>query len=229
MASEIAPGGDTPALTPARFVSYDAALMATHCEGSRVHSEVSPPTPTIKPERLVTFVDAVIAIAITLLVLPLVDLVPSAAAHGQSPSALVHDNLHAIAAFVVSFATIVQLWIANHGLMRRLTTISPAFITLTMFWLLLVVFLPFVTQMVGVYGNNPFVIRLYTAVWLLLAATHPGLGALGGAFRRRMLMWPVVLVICLVLEFTLPQLGYYPLLLLVIAPLLVVSAASNPA
>lgn len=203
--------------------------MTTHSEGSSIDSEGSSPTPAIKPERLVTFVDAVIAIAITLLVLPLVDPVPQAAAHGQTPAALVHDNLDAIAAFVVSFATIVQLWIANHGLMRRMTTISAPFITLTMFWLLLVVFLPFVTQLVGIYGNNPFVIRLYTEVWLLLAAAHPGLGALGGAFRRRMLMWPAVLVICLVLEFTLPQLGYYPLLLLVAAPLLVVSAASSPA
>jgi len=57
--------------------------VTTQRKGSSTDSAGASPTPAIKPERLVTFVDAVIAIAITVLVLSLVDLVPQAAAHGH--------------------------------------------------------------------------------------------------------------------------------------------------
>jgi uncharacterized membrane protein len=66
-------------------------------------------------DRLVFFTDAVTAIAITLLVLPLVDSVTEAAHAGLSAEQFIGNNVAAIAGFALSFLVIARLWIAHHS------------------------------------------------------------------------------------------------------------------
>jgi uncharacterized membrane protein len=69
-------------------------------------------------DRFVTFLDAVVAIAITLLVLPLVELL-----HGSDPqtslSRLLTEEAGTFGAFLLSFAVIARLWLAHHRLVER--------------------------------------------------------------------------------------------------------------
>jgi uncharacterized membrane protein len=59
-------------------------------------------------DRLVFFTDAVTAIAITLLILPLVDSVERAAGEGHSAAQFIGDNLSQLAAFGLSFVVIAR-------------------------------------------------------------------------------------------------------------------------
>jgi uncharacterized membrane protein len=66
-------------------------------------------------DRLITFLDAVVAIAITLLVLPLVDLL-AGAAPGTDLAAVLAGNAGQFGAFLLSFAVIARLWWTHHRL-----------------------------------------------------------------------------------------------------------------
>ncbi|MFP3380774.1 TMEM175 family protein, partial [Bacillus sp. SIMBA_069] len=63
-------------------------------------------------DRLVNFSDAAVAIAITLLILPLVD---AAGQIGHSSfGEFIDKNFWEIFAFVVSFAVIARFWVVHH-------------------------------------------------------------------------------------------------------------------
>ena len=69
-------------------------------------------------DRFLTFIDAIVAIAVTLLVLPLVDLVGELE-KGISVQQLLEDNKAPIGAFLLSFLVISQVWLGQHRLLRN--------------------------------------------------------------------------------------------------------------
>ncbi|MEK8227283.1 TMEM175 family protein [Oerskovia sp. M15] len=73
-------------------------------------------------DRLVNFTDAAVAIAITLLVLPLVDLVADGEAH--SVRALVQGESGTFLAFAISFVVIARFWTAHHRVFEHLRDYS---------------------------------------------------------------------------------------------------------
>ena len=93
-------------------------------------------------ERLILFSDAVVAIAITLLVLPLADLEPE---EGQSALALVRAHWNEFFAFAISFAVIARFWFAHHRIFRNLLSHDSALLMLNTTWLASVVLMPFTT------------------------------------------------------------------------------------
>jgi uncharacterized membrane protein len=62
------------------------------------------------PERLVYFSDAVVAIALTLLVLPLAEAVPEAVSKHADSLKVITENQWKIYSFLLSFAVIARLW-----------------------------------------------------------------------------------------------------------------------
>ena len=68
-------------------------------------------------ERLILFSDAVVAIAITLLVLPLTELRPEEGERRVELPAAEGDEL---LSFAISFIVIARFWFAHHGLFRHL-------------------------------------------------------------------------------------------------------------
>ncbi|WP_029431312.1 TMEM175 family protein [Blastococcus sp. URHD0036] len=112
-------------------------------------------------DRLITFLDAVVAIAITLLVLPLVDVLDED--HEQSLSTVLSDNAGRFGAFLLSFVVIARLWRAHHAMFERVGGYDPVFVSLNFGWLLTIVFLPFATQVAAVYGGQD---RLAVALYL---------------------------------------------------------------
>ena len=106
-----------------------------------------PSSATRDLDRFLTFVDAIVAIAITLLVLPLVDAAGQVGT-GESVSQLLHANAAQIGAFFLSFAVISNLWLAQHDLLRHVVAADARLVRLLLVWTLTIVVLPFPTALI---------------------------------------------------------------------------------
>jgi uncharacterized membrane protein len=126
------------------------------------------------PDRLVLFSDAVVAIAITLLVLPLVEVV------GEdytkfSARELISENRQAIGTFLLSFVVIATFWLGHHRLFEHVRAYTTGMMRLNLLWLLTIVFLPFPTEIVGRYDSSQFTAGLYTGTILVLSLCQSAL------------------------------------------------------
>ncbi|MFD2421453.1 TMEM175 family protein [Amycolatopsis pigmentata] len=182
------------------------------------------------PSRLVAFTDAVVAIAITLLVLPLTDLVAEGAKENLSAPELIADHKWQIYSFLLSFVVIARLWLSHHQLFEKVGTHSRWLIRWNMVWLLFIVVLPFQTEMTAVFNGDRFAVGFYIAVVLAseicLAAMEfmvyrdPELATEPGAVSRQDVIGSAVtgaiLLLALLLAVFVPDVYSYSLLLLVI-------------
>jgi uncharacterized membrane protein len=180
-------------------------------------------------ERLVNFTDAAVAIAITLLVLPLVDV--AGELEGESTLGdLLAENWGSILAFVVTFAVIARLWLGHHRVFEMVADYSTPLIWVNMIWLASIVTLPFSANALsfvregdlGVYalyiGNIIVTVLAMIGIELVLRRT-PSL--VRPDARRRIDVRPslavlVVLVLALVLSIAVPVVGMFWLLLLLL-------------
>jgi uncharacterized membrane protein len=104
-------------------------------------------------ERVVFFSDAVFAIVITLLVLPLTAEIELP----ESTTDLAHQVLELwpkVVSFVVSFLVIGQFWIAHHRMFGALAGYDTGLIWLNLICLLTVSFMPFPTALLGAYSSD---------------------------------------------------------------------------
>ncbi|WP_439664795.1 TMEM175 family protein [Lentzea sp. HUAS TT2] len=181
-----------------------------------------------EPDRLVLFTDAVVAIAITLLVLPLVEITSEPGT--ESAQELVSHHWPQIFSFLLSFAVIAHLWFTHHRLFENVKQYNSLLVFLNMAWLLTIVVLPFPTELAGRPGVDHFTQYFYigtitvssallTAITLLVHGT-PALAVEARGLSRpvvlRAVVPTVVLLIALVLS---PWISYWGLLLLLVSPL----------
>jgi uncharacterized membrane protein len=103
-------------------------------------------------DRLLTFVDAIVAIAVTLLVLPLVDVVGQLTTD-PSVNDLLGNNRDLIGAFFLSFVVIANLWLTQHRVLRDVIVANQTVTQLLLLWTLTIVFLPFPTALVAAHEN----------------------------------------------------------------------------
>ena len=183
-------------------------------------------------DRLVFFTDAVAAIAITLLILPLVDLVPEfARLHGNAGVAgFIQVYWTQIWAFGLSFLIIARLWMANHSALEHVERQSPTLMWLDVAWAFTVVVLPLPTALIASLHSDRPALALYigtmAASSLLLAAMcweiyrRPELGATD---RQQSLIsfygvgsTAAAFVLALILSQLFPAVGLYWLLLLLV-------------
>ncbi|WIE54977.1 MULTISPECIES: TMEM175 family protein [unclassified Curtobacterium] len=133
-------------------------------------------------ERLVVFTDAVAAIAITLLVLPLVDIVPEAAHRDGDVGALLREHVPQFGGFVLSFAVIARFWWSHHELFRTVTRLSRAVVRWNLVWTFAIVALPLPTAIITAYRPSPLTVELYVGTLVLATAALAGIAR---AFLRR--------------------------------------------
>ena len=97
--------------------------------------------------RLMFFSDAVVAIAITLLILPLVD----SAAHNGSRSVghFLSANIYQILVFGLSFAVIARFWVVHHRMYESVVGYRQLMMIALFCWLLGIVFLPLPTELLA--------------------------------------------------------------------------------
>jgi uncharacterized membrane protein len=97
--------------------------------------------------RLVNFSDAIVAIAITLLVLPLAD---SASTIGNSTLVeFLHHHHNELLAFGLSFIVIWNFWWAQHQMLENIVAYSRLLVIGLFVWTLSIVFLPFPTELLS--------------------------------------------------------------------------------
>lgn len=120
--------------------------------------------------RLISFADAVIAIAMTLLILPLVT--DAAAIGTQSPETFLAENTFSLFAFVLSFGVIFRFWLGHHRMYEKVSGYTPALVWTNFLWLLSLVFLPFPTQLLDTEDvDGRLTSGLYIGTMLLASAS----------------------------------------------------------
>jgi TMEM175 potassium channel family protein len=132
-------------------------------------------------DRFVGFLDSVVAIAITLRVLPLIELLGDVG--HRSLATVLRENEGRFGAFLLSFMVISLLWRAHHRIVEQVDGYDDAFVTVNLVWVLTIVVLPFATQVAAVYGNGE---RLAVGVYLgAMAVSSLCLAALSLLISRR--------------------------------------------
>jgi uncharacterized membrane protein len=143
---------------------------------SRKHSvKVAEEHPDLGLERIVFFSDAVMAIAITLLVIDLK--LPDLAASSAASELPAHLTALAprIMSFVISFAVVGVYWSSHHRYFRYIKRYDGWLIFLNLIFLLFIVLMPFVASLLGQYGYLPIGVIAYG---LAVAATGFSIGGL---------------------------------------------------
>ncbi|MET8944719.1 TMEM175 family protein [Streptomyces sp. NPDC004542] len=185
------------------------------------------PRPVLPADRLAAFSDAVVAIAITLLAIRLIDLVPEALDDGDSAVEVVTHHMASISSFLLSFVVIWRIWTVHHEVFPRTGTVSGRVAQINVLWLVCIVALPFPVEMISSYGDEPFVLALYVAV---LFASSIALAAMALLLRRsgtrqtapsrrtveQVMGNAACLAVALLLVMAVPALAFWPLALLLI-------------
>ena len=188
---------------------------------------------------MIAFSDGVVAIAITLLILPLatITLPPDDSEAANNPLQFVwHENEALIAGFVISWAVIFIFWLAHHRIFANVKSINGAIIRLNTLWLFAVIVLPFPTNLISQVGHNNTnasrqITVFYVGTMLIMSLT---LSLMGLVIRRHPELlkdpnaastsleaqrgWAVSIIMALVLvaAFIIPQKATYGLLALII-------------
>jgi uncharacterized membrane protein len=180
-------------------------------------------------DRLVSFSDAVVSIAATLLILPLVS---NAGDIGhRSVGQLLADNRQPLIVFFLSFAVILRFWYGHHKMYQHVADFTPALIGVNALWLLAIVFLPFPTVVIGtvsahdVASNALYIGTMLVASaasfageWIIVA--HPDLqtaDSRGTVSLRPVAALVISMTAAFVIAVTVPAIGLWALLLLVVS------------
>jgi TMEM175 potassium channel family protein len=132
---------------------------------------------TRDPDRLVLFTDAVVAIAVTLLILPLVEVVAEVSKEQdrRHPWSVISDHKPEIYTFLLSFVVIARFWLTHHRVFEHVKAYNNVLVQLNLLWLLCIVVLPFPTEIVGDFEGDRFSASFYIGTLLVLALTQTAL------------------------------------------------------
>ena len=139
-------------------------------------------------DRLVNFSDATVAIAITLLILPLVEAADDLRTESVLEFARTHSSL--LVAFAVSFYVIGLFWLLHHRFFETVDDYTRPILVLDLVWLAGIVFIPFVANAVSATAaERRDVDVLYIAT---LAVVSGALTAIQALYARHPEMLSVV-------------------------------------
>jgi uncharacterized membrane protein len=180
-------------------------------------------------DRLVNFSDATVAIAITLLILPLVD---AASQIGNTPFGdFVYDQMWEIVAFAVSFAVIARFWVVHHHFFEGVRDYNQGIVWFNFLWLFAIVAIPFTANVLAAgAGERPDVYALYIGDMLLATVAtrlmggvlyrHPELmtdEARENIDKTRGIAEVIIMTVALVLAVLIPEINLFWLFLLFLA------------
>lgn len=181
-------------------------------------------------ERTKAFVDAVVAIAMTLLILPLMDSVGDSADADHTTAQWLAEHGGQLQSFVLSFVLIAMFWMLHHRQFTPVTWISPALMWITMAWMLTIVWMPVVTALTGQVPDDALQKLLYIGTLMLTSAVmlgtrvyllrHPALHRMPVTDLRAGMAIDISMIVlfgvALGLSVVFPVLGYYPLFVMLL-------------
>ena len=94
-------------------------------------------------DRIVNFSDAVVAIAVTFLVLPLLDLLGESA----DPDTLLRESAPAFLAYALTFLIMIAFWLQHHRIFEYLDDYDGFVVWANVGWLMLIAVLPFLSAL----------------------------------------------------------------------------------
>ncbi|MFJ6535259.1 TMEM175 family protein [Paenarthrobacter sp. NPDC091711] len=183
------------------------------------------------PERLQAFTDAVVAIALTLLILPLMESVGELADHDGTTAQWLAEEQYALLGFVLSFILIAVFWVHHHKLFRSVKRVDSGLLWLTVAWMFTIVVMPVATslstQMTSdwaqplVYIGTLFATSLMLLLARIYLRSHADLHDMADydAVMGIRASWIVsgLFLAALVLAVVIPGAGNWPLLLMLLS------------
>lgn len=188
-------------------------------------------------DRLVSFTDAVTAVAITLLVLSVINIRPQAGE--QSVWQVIGDNSSQLTTFAFTFVVVAVMWQAHLRVFRRLVAFDAYVFWLNLLWMIGIVLLPWTSALYGegagvatsgmpesgdlegtglLYWLNLTVISVAAALIGLHALRHPELcdpSVAPGTSYRRGLIFAGCFLIVGIATVLMPRLGSWLALLFI--------------
>lgn len=138
-----------------------------------------------RTERFKAFVDAVVAIAMTLLILPLMESVSEAASGDISTADFLAEHAGQLLSFALSFLLIATFWMGHHRQYRDVEWITTPLLWINVAWMATIVWLPVPTAMIGqmetdalqavVYIGTLIMTQVTTLAGWLYLSRHPEL------------------------------------------------------
>lgn len=190
-------------------------------------------------ERFKAFADAVVAIAMTLLILPLMEAVTDAARSQEADSAygtadFLAEHQGQIVSFALSFVLIAVSWLSHHRLYDQVERITSRLLWINMAWMFTIVCLPVTTALLGAMSPDPLQAILYignlalTQITSLMARVylmrHDGLSTAPRESIRRGAIadaaTATLFLVAMVIATIIPGQGYFALFLLLLTPFL---------
>lgn len=182
-------------------------------------------------ERLVFFTDAAVAIALTLLILPLMEDVGEATAHGADTYTYLAENADPLISFLVSFVIIARYWRLHDTVFRHIEYEVRGLFALDMAWLLCMVFLPVATALIGsappdrvqyaLYIGTILAASLLLTMMVVRLRAEPSSWRPGHAISAPFVVgcWVAtgLIAVALVITMIVPEIGYLSLALLAFA------------
>jgi len=227
------PGGSRAsargALTGSRPVRQHSRVSRAEDDAQGATIETS--RPLLSAERLKAFEDAVVAIAMTLLILPLLENVSEFARDHRSALDYVQAEHKQLFSFALSFVIIAVFWMNHHRVFDRVEKATNALLWLQVGWMFTIVWLPVATAMLGSLPEDAMQKLLYIgallASSLLMLGTrlylrgHPELHRIAPESLRRGLIAEIVMsslfAISLIVAVLVPDIGYAAMFLLLLA------------
>lgn len=111
-------------------------------------------------ERPKAFVDAVVAIAMTLLILPLMESVGEASSSGENTLEWLGGHRDQLISFGLSFVIIAMFWMNHHRLFAPVHLVSNRLLWLLAAWMLSIVWLPVATSLSGQMSGQDSLARV---------------------------------------------------------------------
>lgn len=189
-----------------------------------------PRTQPFRTERFKAFVDAVVAIAMTLLILPLLESVSDAASGRLTTAEFFSEHSPQLVSFGLSFVLIATFWMGHHSQYRHVELITTPLLWINVAWMATIVWLPVPTAMLGQLDSDALQAVVYIGTLIMTQVTtlagwmylrrHPDLTTAPTEVLRAgivgdlaaIILFAVSLVIAVL---TVPN-GYFALLLLLL-------------
>jgi uncharacterized membrane protein len=198
---------------------------------------LDPPIPKrvrgFEKNRLEALIDGIFAVALTLLVLDIK--LPDRETFTSNDALwgrLLELERH-FAIYVISFVVIGMYWISHHIQFHFIRYTDRKLIWLNMFFLLLISFVPFATDLMGDHKDLVLPCEIYGVTLLLLSgfsflhldylARHPYLATheltpeVVGLIKRRILLFTIIPLTSMMVAFYSPHIAVYSYILLVLA------------
>lgn len=187
-------------------------------------------TRPFRTERFTTFVDAVVAIAMTLLILPLMEAVSDAASGKLTTAEFFAEHSGQLLSFALSFLLIATFWMGHHSQYRDVEGITTPLLWINVAWMATIVWLPVPTAMLGQVDADPLqkVVYIGTLIATQLATLaagvylvrHPELSTAAPSTYRAGVLGDLAAIIlfalALMVAVLVPDIGYAGLFLLLL-------------